>query len=48
MFEMLFPIFMYFIDSILSVIYTWSFQEGRYRKKIVFRSEEHTSELQSR
>ena len=36
MFEMLFPVFMYFIDSILSVIYTWSFQEGRYRKKIVF------------
>ena len=42
MFEMLFPVFMYFIDSILSVMYTWSFQEGRYRKKNSFCSMEHS------
>lgn len=33
--EMLFPVSMYFIDSILSVIYTWSFLEGKYRKRTV-------------
>lgn len=33
--DMLFPVSMYFIDSILSGIYTWNFLKGKYRKRTV-------------
>lgn len=35
MFEMLLPVSIYLIDSILSGIYTWSFLKGKYRKRAV-------------
>lgn len=35
MFDVLLPIFIYFIDSMASGIYTWEFLNGKYRKKTV-------------
>ena len=35
MYEMLFSVSLYLIDSILSGVYTWGFLKGKYRKKAV-------------
>lgn len=35
MFEMLLPFSIYFVDGILSALYTWNFLKGRYEKRTV-------------